>query len=103
MINIIIKHEGINGDLNDNEAFLNEIQRLETNAIGIAKEEYLNDIITFYYQNNELKYVLFTVENTTNNVDGYVIELSNSSLDEVAIYIAGKRNIEKNIILEELL
>jgi hypothetical protein len=94
-------HTGVNGELNLNSDFINKLESTQKAADKIiTKEEYYNHTIVFYYKNDIITHVFFTVEH--NYIDGYIMECFNSSLDEIAMYIADKRDNKKSIILDML-
>jgi hypothetical protein len=103
MINILMTHKGVKEDLNLNSDFINQLEVIQQAADKITtKEEYYNHTIAFYYKNDIITHVFFTVEHHANNIDGYILECFNSSLDEIAMYIADKRDCKKSIILDML-
>jgi hypothetical protein len=103
MINTIITHNGNMGELNHNKKFLEQLNNIISETKEDLKEEYYNQIITFYYSNEaNLKYVYFTVCRE-DKVDGYILNVENSTLEEIALFIADKRNTKMDNVLDDLL
>ena len=84
------------------EKFILQLEDIQAKCKMVKKEEYFDNIITFYYDNDILKYVFFTDEKSVEVLHEYIIELIDSNLEEVAEFISNIRKTRKERVLEDI-